>query len=277
MEICSQEITTTIKRQLPLTYGANRSKSKNMRGQKSLIVVWFSCGAASAVAAKKTVEKYGKYHDVMVVNNPVAEEHPDNQRFLKDIERWIGLPIIHATNTEVNTTSCVDIWDRRKYMAGIKGAPCTMLLKKGARYEFECKHKINWHVLGFTADEKHRHEKFTWEERANVIPVLIDEGITKPMCFEILREVGIDLPYIYKLGYPNANCIGCVKATSPTYWNLVRQTFPEVFEQRATQSREIGARLVRVKGKRMFLDELPADAKGGKIKSWECGIFCDTE
>lgn len=43
----------------------------------------------------------------------------------------------------------------------------------------------------------------------------------------------------------------------------------------AKQSREIGCRLVRVKGRRIFLDELDPEARGGKIKSYECGIFCD--
>lgn len=68
--------------------------------KNNTIVVWFSCGAASAVAAKKTVEKYGATNNILIVNNPVAEEHEDNQRFLKDVEKWIGLPIIQATNTE---------------------------------------------------------------------------------------------------------------------------------------------------------------------------------
>lgn len=39
---------------------------------KETIAVWFSCGAASAVAAKKTIEKYGNTHNVIIVNNPVV-------------------------------------------------------------------------------------------------------------------------------------------------------------------------------------------------------------
>lgn len=82
---------------------------------------------------------------------------------------------------------------------------------------------------------------------------------------------------MYKQGYPNANCIGCVKATSPTYWNHVRKMHPEVFAARAKQSRVIGARLVRVNDKRIFLDELSLDAKGRPMKTMqiECGIFCE--
>jgi hypothetical protein len=245
--------------------------------QGKTIVVWFSCGAASAVAAKRTVEKYGADNTILVVNNPVKEEHEDNRRFLDDVSKWIGQEIILATNPLFNTTSCVDIWEDRQYMAGIKGAPCTMILKKQARYHFEKTNHIDFHVLGFTAEEENRHERFVRTERENVLPVLIGDGITKAQCFDIITDAGIELPYVYKIQFPNANCIGCVKATSPTYWNHVRKHFPEVFEARALQSFAIGARLVRYKGKRIFLHELPKGAMGNKMKSYECGIFCDTK
>ena len=47
-------------------------------------------------------------------------------------------------------------------------------------------------------------------------------------------------------------------------------------KERAKQSREICAKLVVRKGKRIFLDQLLPTDNGGKIKSWECGIFCNT-
>jgi 3'-phosphoadenosine 5'-phosphosulfate sulfotransferase (PAPS reductase)/FAD synthetase len=243
--------------------------------QNKTIVVWFSCGAASAVAAKLAVEKYGENNNVMIVNNPVIEEHNDNLRFKNDVSKWIGQDIIEAKNKDFPNASIIEVFEKRKYMSGVAGAPCSMLLKKEARYQFEKKHDINYHVLGFTADEPHRHERFTKAERENVIPVLIDEGMTKGNCFDYLKSEGVKLPEIYKHGFPNANCIGCVKSSSPTYWNLVRNKFPEVFEHRAWQSRKIGAKLVKYKGKRIFLDELPKDAKGGKLKGLDCGIFCD--
>lgn len=56
-----------------------------------VIAVWFSCGAASAVAAKLTLERYGNLCDVRVVNNPVAEEDEDNRRFLADVQDWLGV------------------------------------------------------------------------------------------------------------------------------------------------------------------------------------------
>jgi hypothetical protein len=244
---------------------------------KETIAVWFSCGAASAVAAKKTIEKYGDTHNVLIVNNPVVNEHQDNERFLKDCEKWFGQEVLRAINKKYPSCDIKDVFNSRRYMSGVAGAPCTKELKKEARYQFESENHIDWHVLGFTYDEKDRSDRFIKFERGNVIPILIDLKINKQDCFDLLREQGIKLPEIYSLGFPNANCIGCVKATSPTYWNLVRDKFPEIFEERAIQSREIGTRLVRVKGKRLFLDELKKTDIGSKIKSWECGIFCDTE
>lgn len=240
------------------------------------IVVWFSCGAASAVAAKKTIELYGETNKIRIVNNPIVEEDPDNRRFLKDVEKWLGLTVESAVNPAYPTGSAVQVWEDRKFMGSTLGAPCTMLLKKEARKLWEASNKADHHVLGFTMDEKSRHERFILTERA-LLPVLIDAGITKEKCYEIVMKAGLELPRVYKMGYPNANCIGCVKATSPSYWNHVRKMHPTVFQERADQSEKIGAKLVRVKGTRILLKDLDPKAKGHPLKSmdFECGIFCE--
>jgi len=243
---------------------------------KETISVWFSCGAASAIAAKKIIETYKKTHNIIVVNNPILEEHEDNRRFLKDVEEWLQHPIVEAKNKKFNNCSIVEVFDKRKYMSGIHGAPCTVELKKEARYQFELNNSIDHHVLGFTVEEWERQKNFNYSERSNTIPILVSNLITKEDCFKQLRKDNVKLPEIYKMAFPNANCIGCVKSQSPTYWNLVRKEFPDIFAQRAEQSRRIGCTLVKLKGKRIYLDELKTTDKGGKIKSWECGIFCDT-
>ena len=50
-------------------------------------VVWFSCGAASAIAAKYAVKKY---ENCEVVYCDTGGEHQSNGQFLKDVEKWIG-------------------------------------------------------------------------------------------------------------------------------------------------------------------------------------------
>lgn len=246
---------------------------------KPVIAVWFSCGAASAVAAKKTIERYGDTHTVRVLNSPIAEEDEDNQRFASDVGNWLGVEIEPVLSKRYPSQSCVDVWEDRQFMSSPYGAPCTGELKKRARQEWEKENQADWHVLGFTAEEDHRYQRFIQTERDNVLPVLIESGITKADCYQIIQQAGIRLPRVYHQGYPNANCIGCVKATSPTYWNHVRKMHPDVFEQRAEQSERIGAKLVRHKGKRIYLRELPPDAEGQAMKTMdiECGIFCQEE
>ena len=242
------------------------------------IAVWVSCGLASAVAAKLTIDRYGDTNTILLVNNPVLEEGPDNRRFLADVSKWLDRPIKLISHPLYPNCSAEEVWEREKAMSFPRGAPCTRILKKNARQIWEETNHVDWHVFGFTVEEERRHKMFVLTERANVLPVLIDAGITKQDCMDIVVSAGITPPQAYTLGYPNANCRGCVKATSPTYWNLVREIDPDVFLSRANQSRRLGVRLARYKGQRVFLDELPPDAKGRPMKSLrmpDCGIFCE--
>jgi len=249
-----------------------------MTYERETIAVWVSCGLASAVAAKLTIERYGATHAVRLVNNPVLEEGEDNRRFLADVSRWCGAPIEAVTHPGYPDCSAATVWDKRGGMSFPHGAPCTVSLKKEARQIWERTNRVDWHVLGFTAEERARHDRFVLTERSNVLPVLIDAGVTKQDCMDLVVAAGIEPPAAYGLGYPNANCRGCVKATSPTYWNLVREVDPEVFAVRAEQSRRLGAKLVRYAGDRIYLDELPADARGRPLRSLvmpDCGSFCE--
>lgn len=250
------------------------------RENRQVVAVWFSCGAASAVAAKLTLHRYGDEFDVRVVNSPVVEEGVDNQRFLRDAEKWLGVEIETATNPKFEGCSAEAVWRQERYMSGVAGASCTRALKRIARYCWEDKYgPVAWHVLGFTIDEQARHDRFVKSEIPNVLPVLIDAGLTKQDCIDLIANAGIRLPEAYRLGYPNANCRGCVKATSVAYWAHVRRVDPDVFRDRAVLSREIGCRLVRLNGERIFLDELPEDLGDTGVVSTldvpDCAFFCE--
>jgi len=242
---------------------------------EKIIAVWFSCGAASAAALKLTLERFPD-EDVRAINQPILEEHADNRRFLKDVAEWCNIEIEEYSAKKYPLASAVEVWERRKAMVFPHGAPCTVHLKKEAREEWEVTNKPDFHVLGFTAEERNRHDRFVLTERENVIPILIDADMTKADCGDMIRGAGIKLPAIYDHGFPNANCLGCVKATSPTYWNHVRREFPDVFDARAEQSRRLGVRLVRVDNERIFLDELHSAAIGAPM--WQmpaCSLFCE--
>ena len=160
-------------------------------------------------------------------------------------------------------------------MAGIKGARCTVEMKKIPRFAYQRADDI--HIFGLTADEGKRIERFEANNpELSLRWVLRDAGLTKAGCYEMLKAAGIELPAMYGLGFANNNCIGCVKATSADYWQRVQEHFPQVFARRAAQSRAIGVRLARYKGQRVFLDELPG-ADGTPEGDIECGPVCMQE
>lgn len=213
---------------------------------ESRIICWFSCGAASAVATKLTLQKHP---DAMVVRNVVKEEHPDNDRFARESAEWFGKEIVN-TISEKYAGSIYKVFEARKYIAGIAGAPCTLELKKRVREEFQ--RPNDTHVFGFTVEEQHRYDRLLDANNIRAIAPLIEAGLTHADCLGLLQKQGIELPAMYKLGYKNNNCIGCVKG-GRGYWNKIRQDFPEAFERTASIEERFGAKLVKQDGERIPL------------------------
>ena len=194
------------------------------------MIVWFSCGAASAVAAKLAIGKYRDKRKLEVICcDTRPSEHPDNYRFSEEVEKWIGQPVIYIkSDAYVNVD---EVFSRTKYMAGVLGARCTTELKKIPRLRYAPVDAV--HVWGFTVEEKKRIRDFKQNNPDMFCEfILQDEGVTKSDCYQMIKDAGIELPAMYKLGFNNNNCPGCVKASSPWYWAMVRKHFPEVFKRR---------------------------------------------
>jgi PP-loop superfamily ATP-utilizing enzyme len=232
----------------------------------SRIVCWFSCGAASAVATKLALaESKGK--EVIIAYTEVIEEHPDNKRFLAECEEWFGQKILILGNDFYNR-SIYRVFEKN-YIRTPKGAPCTRSLKKQIRERFE--KPSDRQVFGYTAEEQARLDRFIDANNdVNIWTPLIDKGLGKEDCLAMLKNANIELPAMYKLGYHNNNCIGCVKG-GMGYWNKIKVDFPDHFDRMA--------KLERFKSQTIFkdryLDELkPTDGNYPQEPNIECSIFC---
>ena len=230
------------------------------------VISWFSCGAASAVATKIAAPDVIAYCDT-------GSEDFDNARFSHDCEQWFGMPITSLRSEKFSSTW--DVWERKKYIAGISGAPCTGELKINPRLAFQ--HPDDVHVFGYTADgsdmERARLLRENWPD-LNISTPLIDNGITKANCLAMIQAAGIAPPRVYAMGFPNANCIPCCKATSPDYWSLVRREFPAEFARMVELSRRLDVRLTRIKGERVFIDEIPQHWPTTEPIAPECDFLC---
>jgi hypothetical protein len=226
-------------------------------GETARTLIWWSTGAASAVMAQLML---WRNPEALIVRCETSNEDPDNYRFEADIMRLLNRSMTLLKSDEYE--SVWDVWQKRRYMSGIKGAPCTAAMKIAPRLAFQ--RPTDLHAFGYTADaediDRFERLKENFPE-LDVRALLIEQGITKEACLALVEHWGVKLPRSYEMGFPNANCLGtgCVKATSPDYWSLYRFRFPANFARTATYAREIGARLTRIDNKRIFIDEIPAD------------------
>lgn len=244
------------------------------------VVAQFSCGAASAVATKLALEQYGDR--VHVINAFVADEEEDNRRFLADVERWLGVKIVVLRDEKYGARTA-QVWTKKRFLVHKNGAPCSKALKRDVLNAYDEPGDIV--VLGYTADPRDAGRLNKWIDAnpgRHVIAPLIDAGLTKADCFEIIRKAGIELPSMYRLGYHNANCPGCPKG-GMGYWNLVRITHPDRFEQVARIQDLLGpgsyffrVRTGPEKGKRISLRMLDPEAgRHEPLEDFECGAACE--
>lgn len=127
------------------------------------------------------------------------------------------------------------------------------------------------YVWGFDHKEKNRAQRITdtYPEFTHEFP-LIEHSLSKNDCHALVMDLGIRRPVMYDMGYPNNNCIGCVKG-GMGYWNKIRMDFPEVFERRAKLERELGCSCING----LYLDELePGRGRMDMEIFPECGIMC---
>lgn len=241
------------------------------------VISWFSCGAASAVASKIAIDEHG---DVEVVYQETNSEHPDNERFLSDCEKWFGQEIIRLRSDKY--TDIWDVFEKRRYLAGVSGAPCTSELKRIVAERY-INHYGDLEVFGYTAEEGKRVDQFRENNpERRIQAILVERGLNKEDCLGMIDRAGIEIPAMYKLGYTNNNCIGCVKGQMG-YWNKIRKDFPDVFDRMSKLERKFNAALCKSyagdgERKRVFLDELPPDA-GNHLEEprISCGIMCEVE
>ena len=231
-----------------------------------MVVCWISAGVSSFVAgwlARDHVDKF--------IYIDIADQHPDSMRFIQDCEKALDKPIEVLRNNQYHSVS--DVCRAMRFVRSAYFAPCTNVLKKRVRKQWEHEHADYslTYVWGMDLNEKRRADRLTesMTEFSHEFP-LIERGLSKQDAHGILKRLGIKRPAMYDMGYQNNNCVGCLRG-GRGYWNKIRVDFPEVFADRAKMEREIGHSIIRD----CFLDELPPDS--GRMQSEimeECGIYC---
>jgi hypothetical protein len=260
------------------------NERKKIKNREGFIVAWWSAGITSAVACKMALEMYD---NVKLYYIKIDTAHIDNDRFKRDCERWYGCKIETLQSNDFKDQ--FEVIEKTGAINTPTGAPCTLNLKKNVRFDFERLNEINLfnnygilnQVWGFEYDKEQINRAIRHgQQYPGTKPLfpLIEKGITKENCAGYLMNAGIELPLMYKLGYNNNNCIGCVKG-GMGYWNKIRVDFPYHFTRMAKLERQIGySCLHNEKEGNIWLDSLnPNRGRMSKEIMPNCGMVCEVE
>lgn len=235
----------------------------------NVTLCWFSCGVTSAVACYLALRDFS---NCRVIYIKTGQEHEDSFRFLKDVEQWFGHEIEIVSNDTYK--SAFDVIAKTKYINGPAGARCTLELKKKVRWQIE-KQVGTWErqIIGFDSSERKRAQRFSEQyPTTKAYYPLIVNSLSKEDCMAILLKHHIEIPLMYRLGFHNNNCIGCVKG-GKSYWALIRKQFPDAFNRMAKLERELGHSCINGQ----FLDELPGNVSTANPLVPGCSLFCDVD
>lgn len=236
-----------------------------------MIISWFSGGVTSAVACKVAQENYEGVQPTFI---ETGGHHSDMPRFIKDCEKWFNCDV--KVLQDKRFADHIDLCEKLKVINFVSGAECSRTLKKRVRQKYEKQVEFTAQVFGFEFDKKEINRAIRFKDQnpqAKPIFPLIDKKLNKANCMSIIEKVGIELPEMYKLGYSNNNCVGCVKG-GMGYWNKIREDFPVQFDRMAKAERSVGHSCV----KGVFLDELEPERGRHKLPPMpECDLFCEIE
>jgi len=189
-----------------------------------------SGGVASAVAHYRAVQRYGK-ENVLPWFADTLWEDEDLYRFLADFEAFIGQKIYR--HTEGRTP--LEVAEAQHIIPNSRIAPCSLVLKQRPFKRFiENYPKPVTVLLGLDWSEQHRMDAPRRVYEA--IPgVSVDFPLMwKPYDYDIFQTVrnwGIEIPRLYRLGFPHNNCGGRCVRQGVREWRRLRNFFPARFEE----------------------------------------------
>ena len=241
---------------------------------KPNIICWFSCGVTSAVSIKLAIDKYKSTHNILIYYFVIDSAHDDNERFLNHCEQWYQIPIIKIRSHKYKDQ--FDVIEKIKFINSPYGASCTLELKKKIRMKIEKQIEFDYQVFGYEFDNKQINRAIRFLEQypnSKAIFPLIEARLDKQNALRILLNNKIDIPEMYKLGFQNNNCIGCVKG-GKGYWNKIRDNFSIHFEKMKQMEEIVGRSCI----KGTFLKDLKnGEGRHESVDLPDCGVVCDIE
>lgn len=200
---------------------------KNKNNKNNRHIVCLSGGVASAVVGwwvKNNIKGEKIYYF-----NDVKWEHSDLYRFNNELEEKLDIKI----TIDCDGRSPEQIFYDQKILGSNRTPICSKILKAEMLQKFVKPGDTVY--FGIDHQEIQRAARITpiYERLGcKVVFPLLDNFIFKPKAFEIIKELQIEIPQMYKDGFEHNNCSGgCVRA-GKRQWISLLKTYPEVYADR---------------------------------------------
>ncbi len=202
-------------------------------------LVMFSGGVGSWATAKRVVAKHGK-QDVTLLFADTNMEDPDLYRFLDEASTDIGIPVTRIADGR----NVWEVFAERHTIGNGKVDLCSSALKRDLLDEWRNAHftpEDTTIYIGIDWTEKHRLERAQekgapWRYEA---PLCERPYKLKSELLGELKAAGIEIPRLYRLGFPHNNCGGfCIKAGHKQFALLLR-TMPERYAWHEAQEERV--------------------------------------
>ena len=213
---------------------------------KNDIIGWWSGGVTSAVTCKAIIDIYGLDRCRFIFMDTLNEDN-DTYRFQNDCQKWYGKEIETISALGNKFQAIEEIWLHYKTLNSATGAICSSTLKRDLRLKWQKENEYTHQAFGFDLDEPKRVKSMAMNHKiAKPIFPLWMLGLSKKDCIGILQDAEIDIPYAYKLGFQNNNCLKtmCIQG-GIGYWQKVLKDMPDKFDRMA----ELEHRITDLKGK----------------------------
>jgi 3'-phosphoadenosine 5'-phosphosulfate sulfotransferase (PAPS reductase)/FAD synthetase len=240
--------------------------SESLADSPRTCVVSYSGGVTSYAAAVRCVERYGAER-VLLLFADTREEHPSTYRFLVQSAELVGAPLRIVSARK----RMWDVFEEEGYIGNSRADICSRVLKREVLKAYmEAHHDPTQDVIavGYEWHERGRIAQSDplWAPWTAISPLSERPYIEKCDVLQELSNAGIELPDLYKRGYPHNNCGGaCVKA-GQAQWARLLADDPDLYAYHEARERRF-----------QELHNLPhtvlKDRRGGVSKPMSLRVF----
>lgn len=242
--------------------------------EDAMNVVFFSGGAASYISAKRIIDKFGRDNTTLLFADTNYED-PDLYRFISDAEKVLGMQVTRIEDGRNPWQVFHDV----KFLGNSRVDPCSNILKRELMDNWLKENYpdptgvVCW--VGIDKFEEHRLLGSKDGKKPGLakrkLPYIYKSILLEkpwPMKEDMLRELkddGIEVPNLYKLGFSHNNCGGfCIKA-GKAHYRLAFETMPQRYLE--WETREDAVRFHLGKDVSILTDSKPVyDESGVKVK-----------